>query len=126
LNVTAVAPIFYQQQGETRQAKATWLQDNDQIRQLQWQVARDIVTAYEQVVVARANIQKFQKELIPQAALVAKQARRRYQLGKADLASAILGRQQYQQVLASYFDAVVAYQNAWSDLENAMGVPLKL
>jgi phage-related minor tail protein len=35
-------------------------------------------------------------------------------------------QQQYQQTLSSYFDAVVAYQNAWSDLERAVGVPLRL
>jgi hypothetical protein len=29
-------------------------------------------------------------------------------------------------MLSAYFDAVVSYQNAWADLEKAMGVPLKL
>ena len=38
----------------------------------------------------------------------------------------ILARQQYQQILSSYFDAVVAYQNAWADLEKAIGVSLNL
>ena len=57
---------------------------------------------------------------------MAKQAFRRYQVGKADLASAILARQQYQQILSSYFDAVVAYQTAWADLEKAIGVSLNL
>lgn len=126
LNITASPPIFYQQQGEIAQAKATWLQDFDQIKQLRSQIATDSITAYESVVGARANIFKFQSELIPQAALVAKQAFRRYQVGKADLASAILARQQYQQILSSYFDAVVSYQNAWADLEKAIGVSLNL
>jgi cobalt-zinc-cadmium efflux system outer membrane protein len=126
LNVTAEFPIYYHHQGETTQAKGTWLQDYAQIEQLKTQVATDIVTAYEASTVARANIIKFQKELLPAAALVAKQALIRYQLGKSDLATAILAKQQYQQTLSSYFDAVVAYQSAWADLENAMGVPLQL
>lgn len=126
LNVTLMMPIFYREQGEIAQAKTTWLQDFDQIKQLRSQITTDSVTAYESVVGARANIYQFQKELIPQAALVAKQAFRRYQVGKADLASAILARQQYQQILSSYFDAVVAYQNAWADLEKAIGVSLNL
>jgi outer membrane protein, heavy metal efflux system len=126
LNISAELPIFYQHQGDTTQAKATWLQDLDQINQLNWQVATDTVTAYESVGVARANIAKFQRDLIPAATEVAKLARRRYEVGKGDLASAILAKQQYQQILSSYFDAVVAYQNAWADLEKAMGVPLKL
>jgi len=126
LNVSVEVPIFYQHQGETMQAKATWLQDQAQIDQLVWQINADTVTAYEAVVVSRANIFKFQKELIPQAAEVARLARRRYEVGKSDLATAILAKQQYQQMLSSYFDSVVAYQNAWADLEKAVGVPLQL
>lgn len=125
-NVGIECPVLYQHQGEIAQAKATWLQDYDQIKQLRSQIATDSVTAYEAVRGARANIFKFRTELIPEAALVAKQAFRRYQIGKADLASAILARQQYQQILSSYFDTVVSYQNAWADLEQAIGVALNL
>jgi cobalt-zinc-cadmium efflux system outer membrane protein len=126
LNITVEAPIFYHHQGETDAAKDTWLQDYDQMTQLKYQVAHDIVASYEEVVVARANITQFQNKLLPQASQVAKIARRSYEVGKTDLASAILAKQQYQQILSSYFDAVVSYQNAWADLEQAMGVPLKL
>jgi cobalt-zinc-cadmium efflux system outer membrane protein len=126
LNLSAELPIFYHYQGETTQAKETWLQDFDQIDQFKWQMTTDIVTAYESVAVARANIGKFQKDVLPVAVQVAKLARRRYEMGKGDLSSAILAKQQYQQTLSSYFDAVVAYQNAWADLEQAMGVPLQL
>jgi cobalt-zinc-cadmium efflux system outer membrane protein len=126
LNITVETPIWYRHQGEVDQAKATWLQDYDQIKQIRAQIATDSLTAYESVVGSRANIFKFQNELLPEAATVAKQAFRRYQVGKADLASAILARQQYQQMLSSYFDAVVSYQNAWADLERAIGVSLNL
>lgn len=126
LNIQSEFPIYYHRQGETTQAKGSWLQDFDQIEQLKSQIATDIVTAYESVNVARANITKFQKDLLPATSTVARQALRRYQIGKSDLASAILAKQQYQQTLSSYFDAVVAYQNAWADLEKAAGVPLQL
>ncbi len=126
LNVAFELPILYQHQGDVAQAKATWLQDFAQINQLSWQINKDTITAYESVQVSRANIAKFQRDLIPQAAAVARLARRRYEVGKTDLATAILAKQQYQQVLSSYFDSVVAYQNAWADLEKAVGVPLAL
>jgi cobalt-zinc-cadmium efflux system outer membrane protein len=126
LNITAGVPIFYRQEGEIAQAKATWKQDFDENDQLRWQIASDIVTAYESVAVTRANIVKFQKQLIPAAAQVAALARRGYEVGKTDLANAILAKQQYQQILSSYFDAVVNYQNAWADLEKSIGVPLQL
>jgi cobalt-zinc-cadmium efflux system outer membrane protein len=126
LNANFELPIFYQHQGEVNQATATWLQDQDQIEQLETQIALDSVTSYEAAVSARANILKFQSELIPKAAEVAKIARRRYEVGKTDLATAIIATQQYQQILTSYFDSVVNYQNAWADLEKALGAPLQL
>jgi cobalt-zinc-cadmium efflux system outer membrane protein len=126
LNLSAELPAFYQYQGETNQAKAAWLQDFEQIDQFTWQMSSDIVTAYESVTVAKANIVKFQKDLIPAASEVSRLALRRYQVGKGDLASAMLAKQQYQQILSSYFDAVSSYQTAWADLEQAVGVSLKL
>ncbi|HEY9676666.1 MAG TPA: TolC family protein [Drouetiella sp.] len=126
INASLEVPVFYQHQGETTQAREVFLQDYDQIRQLQFQVATDVVTSYESVAVARANISKYQRDLLPMAAKVSQIARRDYDRGKSDLATAILAKQQYQQILTSYFDAVVAYQTAWADLEKAMGVPLQL
>lgn len=126
LNVTQEHPLFYQHQGEVAQAKWVWKQDFDQIEQVKYQIAADIITAYESVSIARANITRFQRRLIPESAQLAKLARKRYQIGKSGLAEAILAKQQYQQILSSYFDSVVSYQNAWADLERAMGVPLKL
>jgi cobalt-zinc-cadmium efflux system outer membrane protein len=125
-NISAEFPIFYHYQGETSQAKAVWSQDFDQLDQFKWQMSTDIIKAYEAIRVTRANIGKFQKDLVPAAAQVEHMAYRRYQTGKGDLSSAILAKQQYQQTLSSYFDAVVAYQNAWADLEQAVGVPLQL
>jgi outer membrane protein TolC len=126
LDISMELPLFYHYQGETSQAKETWLQDFEQVDQFKLKMTTDIVTAYESVAVARANIAKFQKDVLPVAVQVAKLARRRYEMGKGDLASAILAKQQYQKILSDYFDAVVAYQNSWADLEQAMGVPLQL
>ncbi len=126
INASFEVPIFYQHQGETSQAKEVLLQDYEQISQLEWQIATDVVTSYEAVAVARANITKYQRDLLPSAAKVSRLARRSYEEGKTDLATAILAKQQYQQILTSYFDAVVTYQTSWADLEKAMGVPLKL
>jgi cobalt-zinc-cadmium efflux system outer membrane protein len=92
---------------------------------LQCQVGTDVVTAYNEALVARANIFLFQKNLLPTAAKVASVARLGYTYGATDLATAIVAQQQYQQILSNYFDAVVAYQNAWADMEKAVGTPLK-
>ena len=88
-------------------------------------IASGIVTAYESLMVTKANIKKFQEDLLPAGERVAHMSRRAYELGQSDLATAILAQQQYQQLRSQYFDAVVSYQNAWADLEVAVGVPLK-
>ncbi|MBX9725556.1 MAG: TolC family protein, partial [Candidatus Obscuribacterales bacterium] len=106
MNITMEHPIYYQKQGEIAQAKGTLNQDYDEVEQLKSQIACDIVSAYESVTVARANIIKFQSQIIPQATEVSQMAVKRYQIGKAALSSAILAKRQYQQVLSSYFDSV--------------------
>jgi outer membrane protein, heavy metal efflux system len=119
-------PIFYQYQGQIAQAKANWLlqlRQNDLTRQ---QIAGQIITAYEELLASRATIQKYQRDLLPAALKVAQLTRRGYELGKMDLATTILAQQNYQQLRSSYFDSVVAYQNAWADLEQAVGIPLNL
>jgi len=124
VSVSAETPVFYQYQGEIKQAIGN-LRVSDRSAELaRCHVAADVVTAYNEVVVARINIFLFQRRLLPTAADVARLARRGYQVGKTDLATAIVAQQQYQQTLSGYFDAVTAYQNAWADLEAAVGVPI--
>jgi outer membrane protein TolC len=124
-SLTCETPVLYQYQGEVAQARATWRQSERQVALQRAQVAADVATAYSSVMVTRANIIEFQKNLLPTASRVASIARRGYQVGATDLASAIVAQQQYQQILSSYFDSVVAYQTAWADLEKAVGLPLK-
>jgi outer membrane protein, heavy metal efflux system len=126
LGVSAENPIFYQHQGEVAQAVGNLRNSERQLDLLEVRLSSEVVIAYNSVRVARENIFAFQKDLLPLAAKVAKLARRAYQVGSTDLATAIVAQQQYQQTLSAYFDAVSAYQNAWADLEKAVGIPLKL
>jgi outer membrane protein, heavy metal efflux system len=119
-------PIFYQYQGEIAQAKATWLQQLKQNDQLRSQIASDIVTAYEALVTSIKNLRKCQEELLPQAMQASHMSYLGYQMGKTDLATAILAQQQYGQLVSSYFDSSIAYQNAWADLEKAVGIPISV
>jgi cobalt-zinc-cadmium efflux system outer membrane protein len=125
-NVTFENPLLYQYQGEVKQAMGNLAVSQRQLDLLESQIATDTVVAYSEVNVSRANILKYQTDLLPIAASVARIARRGYEVGANDLATAIVAQQQYQQTLSSYFDAVVAYQTAWADLEKAAGVPLNL
>ena len=124
--VAEETPIFYQYQGEVNQAKATWLQQLKENNQLRTQAAADIVSAYEALVVSIKNLHAFQEDLLPAALQAAHLSRRSYELGKTDLATAILAEQQYGQLASAYFDCAVTYHNNGADLEKAVGIPLKL
>jgi outer membrane protein TolC len=59
--------------------------------------------------------------LIENAQRSTKAAELAYKYGKNRLADVILAQQAAQQVNSGYFDAVISYANAWSDLEKAVG-----
>ncbi|CAN5380389.1 TolC family protein [soil metagenome] len=126
LTLSEETPLYYQYQGQIEQAKLIWehqLKQNDAQRA---QIASDIVVAYVNLLVARQSIEKFQLELLPQSFKVAKLTQQGYKSGTSDFGTAVLAQHQYQHVRATYFNSVVGYQNAWADLEKAVGVPLKL
>ncbi len=124
VTVTAENPVFYQYQGQVQQALGTLRQSERKLDFAKAGAATQVVTGFNEVSVARTNIFLYQKNLLPTASDVARLARRAYEVGQTDLATAIIAQQQYQQTLSSYFDSVVAYQNAWADLEKAVGLPL--
>jgi len=119
-------PIFYNQQGEVAQAEASISQGDAVLTALKQQINAEVRTAYQQVLNARDNLQRFQTRLIPDSAEVLKLAQESYQVGKTPLTNAILAQQADQQVRSGYLDTVSTYQSAYADLERALGAPLNL
>jgi cobalt-zinc-cadmium efflux system outer membrane protein len=126
LNVNMDMPVIYHHQGEVELAKANYRQSQKQLDATRAQVETDVHTAYQAFVAARENIVKYQSEILPKASEVVRLARRSYETGFQPISAVIVAQQQYQQTRSSYFDTVVAYQNAWADLERATGQPLAL
>jgi len=124
--VTVNLPLFHNQQAEMAKAKASIEQNQLQVNALQQQIHLDIDTSYSSLQVARQNILLFQTQLLPHAKNVLHLAQRSYQVGKTGLANVILAQQTVQQIAASYLDSLVDYQNAWGDLEKAVGGPINL
>jgi cobalt-zinc-cadmium efflux system outer membrane protein len=121
LNINVDLPIFYRHQGEIAAAKAASKQAQDQAAAMTSRVEVDVRAAYSKLAAARVNIAHYQKNLIPLALRVVRKAQDSYEKGTIDLGSAIVAQQQFQNTFSSYFDTVVDYQNAWADLETAIG-----
>jgi len=121
---TVNLPIFYRQQGEVAQAQATIEQSTEQQNVVRSQIAVDVRSAYEALLIAREKIRKYQSRLLPDSREVLALAEESYQVGKTNLASAIAVEQADQQNRSAYVDAVTAYQSAYADLEKAVGTPL--
>lgn len=93
---------------------------------IQIRATAEVKAAYENVRLARANISKYRTLLLAGAKETVRLAELGYKYGRNRLSDVILAQQSAQQVNVGYFDAVVAYQNAWADLERAVGRPLEL
>lgn len=126
LNVNMDLPIFYRRQGEIRAAKLGIEQTKTQSLIYQNRVTAEVSAAYENARLARANITKYRTELLAAAAETVRLAELGYKYGRNRLSDVILAQQSAQQVNVGYFEAVVSYQNAWADLEKAVGRPLAL
>lgn len=121
LNVNVDLPVFYRHQGEIAAARALHKQAQDQAQAMSSRVEVDVRGAYAKLAAARTNIGHYQETLIPLALNVVRKAQDSYEKGYSDLGSALVAQQQFQQTFSTYFDTVVAYQNAWADLETAIG-----
>ena len=84
----------------------------------------EVKAAFENVRLAKANIAKYRTQLLAAATETVHLNELGYQYGRNRLADVILAQQSMQQINVGYFEAVIAYQNAWSDLEKAVGRPL--
>lgn len=125
LNVNVDIPILYRHQGEIAAAKATHKQAEVQAAAMVQRVEVDVRGAYAALSAARINLAHFQKVLIPLALEVVRKAQDSYESGNSDLGNALVAQQQFQNTFSNYFDTVVAYQDAWADLETAIGKKLE-
>lgn len=125
LNVNVDVPIFYRHQGEIAAAKSAYEQSQRSIDTTRLSIKRDVYLAYESLSSTRHNILLYQTHLLPDAKEVARVARQRYESKDTDIGDAVVGQRQYLDTMQAYFNTVVAYQNAWADLETAIGSPLR-
>jgi outer membrane protein, heavy metal efflux system len=123
--LNAEVPVFNWQQGDLTRIAAI-------IRQLQLErgatvnlITAQISAAYQRLLAARDRIRVYQEHVLADSREVARLAQRSYEVGQSDITSTLAAQQANVQIRSQYLDAVLAYQQAFTDLEQAIGHPLQ-
>lgn len=124
VGVTQELPIFNFNQGEMAKLRAQNIQIKRELESTHNVVTEEVVSAYQQLAAARQRVSYFQEKIIVASENVARMARRGYEVGQNDITSTLAAQQANIQTKVSYLESVRAYQQALTDLEQAIGHPL--
>jgi outer membrane protein, heavy metal efflux system len=118
-------PVLTFSQGDIAKLKATIRQYYQQYHAQENQITGEVAGAYNNLMAARERIRVYQEHVLADSDEVAQLARLSYQVGQADITATLLAQQANVHVRSQYLDAVTAYQQAFTDLEQAIGEPLQ-
>lgn len=124
IGVTQEIPVLNFQQGERARLRAIKIQLNRELESTKNVVTEEVIAAYQQLAASRERVGIFQEKILPASENVARMARRAYEVGHSDITSTLAAQQANVQTKASYLEAVRNYQQALTDLEQAIGHPL--
>ncbi|HEY9734546.1 MAG TPA: TolC family protein [Drouetiella sp.] len=124
IGVTQEIPVLNRNQGEIARLQAQRAQLVLELNSVRNQTTEEVTTAYQQLASARERVEIFQAQILPASDRVARLARRAYEVGQNDITSTLSAQQANVQTKSAYLDAVRLYQQALTDLEQAVGRPL--
>lgn len=118
-------PVTNLQQGDIANYKATIRQLNLEYGSQKNLVTGQVAAAYQKLLSARERIQAYRDHVLDQADEVVRLARRSYEVGQSDITSTLAAQHDNIGIRSQYLDAVQDYQQAFADLEQAIGKPLQ-
>lgn len=118
-------PVFDLNQGDISKYRATIRALNSQVTSQENVIQQEVSAAYQRVLAARQRILTYQEKLLNDSNEVARLSRRSYEVGQSDITSTLLTQQANIQIRNQYLDAVNSYQQAFTDLEQAIGTVLQ-
>lgn len=125
VSVNVDVPVLTFQQGDISRLKATIHQYYRQYQGQENQVTAEVAAAYQTLIASRERIRVYQEHVLADSLEVARLAQRSYEVGQSDITATLAAQQANIQVRSQYLDAVTAYQQAFTDLEQAVGEPLQ-
>jgi outer membrane protein, heavy metal efflux system len=123
--LSAPIPVFYQLQGETRQAEAQYDQNALQQAKTTTQVVNDVATGYAGYLVSRQLVQRMEGGGLLQSARTARDITRlQFEKGAASLTDFLDAQRTYIATNVEYFGDLTNYWTAVFQLEEAVGMEL--
>ncbi|MBU6455444.1 MAG: TolC family protein [Cyanobacteria bacterium REEB67] len=118
-------PVFDVQQGNVARLRATIKQLKCEL-EAQKNIATDQVAAsYRRLLIARQVTRAYQERVLATSKTVVQMTKESYQYGRSDITAALVAAQLNIQTQTQYLTAVSEYQQALTDLEQAVGKPLE-
>jgi len=125
VTLTGNLPIFYQQQGEVRQAQADLVTQHLTRGQTAAQVISDVETAYAAYLGTRALVERMESVLLASARRAMDITKIQWLAGKANLTDYLDARQAFVATNVEYFGDLTSYWTAVAQLEAAVGAELR-
>jgi outer membrane protein, heavy metal efflux system len=125
VNLTGNLPIFYQQQGEIRQAQADLATQSLTRGQTTAQVVSDVENAYAAYVGARTLVERMESALLASAKKALDITKLQWLAGKANLTDYLDARQAFIATNVEYIGDLTNYWTAVAQLEAAVGTELR-
>jgi cobalt-zinc-cadmium efflux system outer membrane protein len=125
VNLTGNLPVFYQQQGEIRQAQADLATQALSRGQAAAQVASDVENAYAAYVGSRTLVERMESALLASAKKALDITKLQWLAGKANLTDYLDARQAFIATNVEYIGDLTNYWTAVAQLEAAVGTELR-
>jgi outer membrane protein, heavy metal efflux system len=113
--------MFNVNQGEIKRVSATIRQFRVELEAQKNTITGQVDMAYRRLVNARETMRNYQQRILPASENVAHLAQLSYKNGQSDITAALTAQQTNIQVRNQYLNAVMTYETAYTDLEQAVG-----
>lgn len=125
IGISQEVPITNWQQGDIANFNATIKQLKFELVSQHNVITGQVAAAYQKLVAARDRIKTYRDHVLDDSNEVVRLARRSYEVGQSDITSTLAAQHDNITIQSQYLDAVQAYQQAFADLEQAIGKPLQ-
>lgn len=88
-------------------------------------IISQVASAYQKLLGHREKLQIYQEHVLADSYEVARLARRSYEVGQSGITATLQAQQNNVQIRSQYLEAVTAYTQAFTELEQACGKPLQ-